>query len=75
MTGRISLQIYGPTRKSAVDGATAYCEELMALLAGQRVVLGSGATIVGVGDTIDGPTWLPDGDEPRYIVDADFLFL
>jgi hypothetical protein len=71
---RISMQVYGPTRESAADGARAYHEELIPLLLGTRAVLpGLGISIVGV-DNIDGPQWFPDGDEPRYVVDADFLF-
>lgn len=73
MLGRLSLQIYGPTREAASVGATAYCEALLSLQLGNRVTLPSGITIVGC-DSIDGPSWLPDGDEPRYVVDAELLF-
>lgn len=75
MRASISVQIYGPTKKSACDAAVAYAEEVETLTHGARIVLPStGATIVGA-DGIDGPQWLPDGDEPRYVVDADFYFL
>jgi hypothetical protein len=75
MQARISAQVYGPTKKSASDAAMAYAEELMTLVQGARVTLPeSGATLAGA-DNVEGPQWFPDGEEPRYIVEADFLFL
>lgn len=75
MRGTISHQIYGPTRESASDGAVALAQALIDLSQGHRAVLPvSGATIVGA-DNVDGPMWLPDGEEPRYVVEADYLFL
>lgn len=77
MGARVSMQIYGPTKEAASVAATAYAEALLPLLQGVRatVTLASGqvVTIAGVG-SVDGPQWIPDGDEPRYVVDADFLF-
>lgn len=73
MSANLSMQCYGPTKQSACDAAVAYAEALVPLLNGQRVELASGATIVGVAD-ITGPTWEPDGNDPRYIVDATYLF-
>lgn len=74
MRARVSAQLYGPTRQSASDAAMAYAEALMTLMQGARVTLAeSGVTLAGA-DAVDGPQWFPDGEEPRYIVDADFLF-
>jgi hypothetical protein len=70
---RISMQIYGPTKEAAALAAVAYGNALMPLLQGVRSVTPQGVLIVGV-DNVDGPTWIPDGDEPRYVVDCDFLF-
>jgi hypothetical protein len=75
LSARIELQIYGPTKEAAATAAVAYCEALMTLVHGQRAILPeSGATLVGA-DNVEGPQWFPDNEEPRYIVDADFLFL
>jgi hypothetical protein len=75
MRARVSAQVYGPTKESASDAAKAYAEALLTLVLGTRTILpGVGATLVGA-DNVDGPQWFPDGEEPRYIIDADFLFL
>lgn len=75
MLARVSAQVYGPTKEAASDAAVAYAEAVMTLMQGRRVTLPtSGVTLAGA-DNIDGPQWFPDGEEPRYIVDADFLFL
>jgi hypothetical protein len=73
MRARLSMQVYGPTKQSATDGAIAYAELLQGLTNGGRVTLGGGALLLGT-DEIFGPSWLPDGDAPRYVVDADWLF-
>lgn len=73
MSALLSMQIYGPTRQAASEAAVAYCEALEPLHQGFRAYSPSGVEIVGVA-SIDGPSWQPDGDEPRYIVDAMFLF-
>lgn len=74
MGARLSLQIYGPTKQAASDGAVAYADALMPLLQGQRVFLtAAGVWLVGAAD-IEGPQWLPAGNDPRYVVDASYLF-
>lgn len=73
MRSRISMQIYGPTKESACDGAIAYADAVQSLINGARVTLSGGVTLLGADDLV-GPSWLPDGDEPRYVVDADYLF-
>jgi hypothetical protein len=73
MRAVISAQVYGPTRQSASDAAVAYCEALEPLHQGFRANTPSGVEIVGV-ESIDGPSWQPDGEDPRYVVDATFLF-
>jgi hypothetical protein len=75
MRARLSHQVYGPTRESAADGAVALAEAVEILARGTRVALPSaGVTLVGA-DTVDGPQWFPDGEEPRYVLDCDYLFL
>jgi hypothetical protein len=75
MQARIQAQIYGPTKEAASTAAVAYAEAVMTLVQGVRFYLPvSSVTLVGA-DNIDGPQWFPDVDEPRYIVDADFLML
>lgn len=69
---RISAQVYGPTKQSALLAAAAYAEALVGL--NGRPVAVTGARILLVdSDTISGPLWLPDTDLPRYVVDADFF--
>lgn len=69
---RISAQIYGPTRAAAAKAAAAYADALVTGLAGKPYATTNGV-ILGVDpDSIAGPTWVPDFDEPRYLVDADF---
>lgn len=71
MGQRISMQVYGPTKEAASIAAVAYANAVLALMTGPGVALASGV-ILRTADEIQGPQWLPDGDEPRYIVDADF---
>lgn len=67
---RISAQIYGPTKAAAATAAAVYADALANRLAGRPFVTVAG-TILFV-DNISGPTWSPDFDEARYLVDADF---
>lgn len=76
---RLSLQVYGPTRASASGGAVAYAEALVPLTLCVPVLVPSagpaGQSVkIAWSANIDGPQWLPDIDEPRYVVDADFGF-
>lgn len=73
MSALMSLQVYGPTRQAACDAAVAYAEALEPLHQGFRASTPGGTAIAGVSG-IDGPSWQPDGDSPRYVVDATFLF-
>jgi hypothetical protein len=67
---RISVQIYGPTKAAAAAAAAAYADQLAGFT---RPWTNANGTILSVDDTsIAGPTWVPDVDEPRYLVDADF---
>ena len=75
MRARLSHQIYGPTRESAAAGATALAEALTILSQGSRVTLPTAGVTLAGADTVDGPQWFPDGEEPRYVLDADYLFL
>jgi hypothetical protein len=73
MSARVQAQVYGPTKEAASTAAVAYAEAVMTLMQGVRAVLPSSGVVLAGADNIDGPQWFPDGDEPRYIVDADFL--
>lgn len=70
---RISLQVFGPTKEATWIAAGAYGDALIPLLTGHPVNLASGVTILAV-DNIDGPSWVPNGEDPRYVIDADFQF-
>jgi hypothetical protein len=70
---RISLEIFGPTKEATALAAGAYGDALIPLVAGVPAMLTSGVTIL-CADSVAGPTWVPNGDEPRYVVDADFAF-
>jgi hypothetical protein len=67
---RVSAGVYGPSKANAMTAAVAYLNLLRTVAA--PVVL-TGARLYAV-EGIDGPLWAPDGAEPRYIVDADFIF-
>lgn len=74
-TARLSFQVYASTKEAAAIAATALANELRTGLDGtQRTVVVDGATrrILGV-DSITGPSFYPDGDEARYVVDALIL--
>lgn len=77
-SARLSGLVYGRTKEQASKAALAYANELVALsLRGPTLVTWTtdgawtSATILTV-DGISGPLWLPDLEEPRYVVDADF---
>lgn len=75
MSARISVQVFGPTKQAASDAAVAYAQELMPLLQGQRAYLPEHGVWLAGADNIDGPTWFPGAnEEPRYVVDCDYLF-
>lgn len=67
---RVSAAAYGASKADAKATAVAYANLLRSQAAPVRL---SGATLYAVED-VDGPTWVPDGAEPRYIVDATFVF-
>ena len=74
-TARISFQVYASTKQAAAIAATALANELRTGLDGTQVtVVVDGATrrILGT-DSITGPSFYPDGDEDRYVVDALIL--
>lgn len=66
MMATLAANVYGGTREATAAAAVALCEELSSQLCGcQAVVPGA---LVFVSDDIQGPTWAPDGDTPRMIV-------
>ncbi len=74
-TARVSFQVYASTKQAAALAATALANELRTALDGsQTPVVVDGATrrILAV-DSITGPSFYPDGDEDRYVVDALIL--
>lgn len=72
---RISALIHADTKEAAALAAMAYADKVVALAKqGGRLVTVSGALVLLYADqdSITGPLWQPDLDEPRYMVDADF---
>jgi hypothetical protein len=67
---RVSAGVYGASKADAKTAALAYANLLRTVAA--PVAL-TGARLYAV-ESIDGPTWVPDGPEPRYAVDATFVF-
>jgi hypothetical protein len=68
---RVSAGIYGASKADAKASAVAYAN-LLRTADGLPAVL-TGARLFVVED-ISGPFWIPDGAEPRYAVDATFVF-
>lgn len=66
MMATISAQVYGGTRETATAAAVALAEELSTQLQGVPASV-AGALILAV-DDIQGPTWAPDADVPRLLV-------
>ena len=66
MLAALSAQVYGGTREAATAGAVALAEELSTQLEGRETAV-DGALIYAV-DDIQGPSWLPDGDLPRLLL-------
>lgn len=69
---RISAGVYGPTKESALLAAIAYANRLRTIGTVQPVV---GNVRLRVVDNMTGPTYVPDIDEERYLIDADIYVL
>lgn len=70
---RISGAVYGITKADAGNAAAAYANAIRRLSVGNTVVgEAPNQTVILIADGITGPLYLVDGDEERYIVDADF---
>lgn len=68
---RISASIYGMTKASAALAAKAYANALLQITTIKPVV---GGVQIHTVDGISGPLEIPDGDEIRFLVDADVFF-
>lgn len=71
MIAALSAQVYGGTREAATAAAVALAEEISSNLegVGATVTLPSGQSVViRFADDIQGPSWLPDGDLPRLLL-------
>jgi hypothetical protein len=66
MMAALSAQIYGGTREAVGTAAVALAEEISSNLEGTGVTT-SGALLM-VSDDIQGPSWFPDGDLPRMLL-------
>lgn len=67
----LSAQIYGGTREAATTAAVALAEEISSYLDGSAtasVTTSTGAVRLMVSDDIQGPSWIPDGDLPRLVL-------
>lgn len=66
MMAVISAQVFGGTREAATAAAVALAEEISTQLCGcQASVPGA---VIFVSDDIAGPSWVPDGNLPRLVV-------
>jgi hypothetical protein len=70
---RISAQIFGPSKEDAAAAAVAYANTVIARLNGSPYVLPTAVILGADPDSLSGPLWAPDFDEPRYLVDIDFV--
>lgn len=68
----LSGSVYGMTEDNAYTGAIAYAAFLDQYTDGADVRLDG--VVLLCADDITGPTWVPDGGEPRYLVDATCSF-
>lgn len=71
MMAALSAQVYGGTREAATAAAVTLAEELSDYLDGSTaatVVTTLGNVRLLVGDDIQGPSWIPDGDLPRLVL-------
>lgn len=66
MMAALSAQVYGGTREAAAAAATALAEELSTELCGREVA--AAGALLFVADDIQGPSWFPDGDTARYVL-------
>ncbi len=65
----LSGHVYAGTKEAAARAAVAYANTLRTLSGRPQPMTGA---LCIVADQINGPHWIPDGDEPRYLVDARF---
>lgn len=69
MLATIGAQVYGGTREAASRAAIALAEELTALNGmPEQVDTHDGPVLIWVADDVQGPTWTPDGNLARYLV-------
>lgn len=69
----VNGQVYGPTRKAAIDAAVAYAEALRGLSAG-NVPVPAVDPVARLGlDFVTAPLWAPDHSKARYLVDAGLI--
>lgn len=71
---RVSASIYGPTRLATNIAAVAYANMLRRIPSERPFVDGTGRQLVAVA-AITGPLYIPDGDDERYLVDADIYLI
>lgn len=71
---RLSASVYGPTRLAANTAAVAYANTLRRIPSERPFVDGTGRQLVAVA-AITGPLYIPDGDDERYLVDADIYLV
>ena len=68
MQAVLAAQIYGGTREAATTAAVALAEEISTNLEGGPVTVAGVGAVLYAADDIQGPTWLPDGEVPRLIL-------
>ena len=70
MMAALSAQIYGGTREAVGTAARALAEEISTQLDGTPWLVDAGSQSVALlaSDDIQGPSWFPDGDKPRMLL-------
>lgn len=71
LQARIGGQVFGATEEATARAAAAYAEVVSTRLSGAQTVSGDARLLVVAG--ITGPSWAPDRDEPRYLVDVELI--
>jgi hypothetical protein len=69
----VSVTFFAPTKEACSRAAVAYCNALTAIGKHPQPdpAATAAGTLVGAGN-INGPSYLPEGSRPRYVVDAEF---
>lgn len=73
MRARVSGQVYGQRQEDTTRAAVAYANAIVSMFRDPPVSLPGVGVLLICADALAGPLWVPDGDIPRCLVDADFI--